>query len=77
MLIYKIALLYIRDGTILSFRSRGKDVYYNFGGKREGTETVLQILACEIKEEMYVAILENAIKLKHRHMVIRKESLCG
>ena len=45
MLIDKIALLYLRDGKILSFRSRGKDIYYNPEGKEEGTETDMQILA--------------------------------
>ena len=35
MLIDKIALLYLRDGKILSFRSRGKDIYYNPEGKEK------------------------------------------
>ena len=38
----KIALLYWKDGKILSTRSKGKDAYYFPGGKREGNETDVQ-----------------------------------
>lgn len=62
MVIDKIALLYLRDGKILSSRSKGKDVYYIPGGKREGNETDLQTLVREIKEEMGVSILEATVK---------------
>lgn len=61
-MIDKVALLYIRDGKILSSRSKGKSVYYIPGGKREGCETDLQTLAREIKEELNVAILEDTVQ---------------
>ncbi|PKV97724.1 ADP-ribose pyrophosphatase YjhB (NUDIX family) [Amycolatopsis echigonensis] len=57
----KIAWLRFDAGRILSTRSRGKDVYYLPGGKREPGETDLQTLVREIDEELSVAItLESA-----------------
>ena len=50
----KIAWLHLRDGRILSTRSRGKDRYYLPGGKREAAETDAQTLLREIKEELTV-----------------------
>ena len=62
-MIDKIAWLYLRDGTILSTRSKGKDAYYLPGGKREGADTDLQTLTREIKEELSVDILPETAKL--------------
>ncbi len=63
--INKIAWLHLRDGHILSTRSRGKDRYYFPGGKREADETDAQTLLREIKEELTVdldpASLEYAV----------------
>jgi 8-oxo-dGTP pyrophosphatase MutT (NUDIX family) len=56
MLIDKIAWIRLQDGKILSTRSRGKDVYYIPGGKREPGETDVQTLVREIREELDVAI---------------------
>ena len=70
MLIDKIALLYLRDGKILSFRSRGKDIYYNPEGKEKAQKQI-----CRYWRD--IAILEDTVKLKHRHIIIRKESQCG
>ncbi|MEV1249664.1 NUDIX domain-containing protein [Nonomuraea sp. NPDC049750] len=56
-LIDKIAWIHLRDGRILSTRSRGKDVYYLPGGKREPGETDLDTLVREIDEELSVAII--------------------
>ncbi|GII58114.1 DNA mismatch repair protein MutT [Planotetraspora thailandica] len=53
----KIAWIHLRDGKILSSRSRGKDVYYLPGGKREPGETDLDTLVREIDEELAVAIV--------------------
>lgn len=50
----KIAWLHLRDGQLLSTRSRGKDRYYIPGGKREAGETDYQTLLREIKEELTV-----------------------
>ena len=55
-LIDKIAWIRLEDGKILSTRSRGKDVYYLPGGKREPGETDVQTLVREIREELDVAI---------------------
>jgi 8-oxo-dGTP pyrophosphatase MutT (NUDIX family) len=55
-LIDKIAWIQLADGKILSTRSRGKDVYYLPGGKREPGETDVQTLVREIREELDVAI---------------------
>ncbi len=52
----KVAYLYLKDGKILSTRSKGKDKYYIPGGKREGSETDIQTLVREIKEELCVDI---------------------
>ncbi|HUN38142.1 MAG TPA: NUDIX domain-containing protein [Trebonia sp.] len=52
----KIAWIRLEDGKVLSTRSRGKDVYYFPGGKREAGETDVQTLVREIREELDVAI---------------------
>lgn len=52
----KIAWIRLADGKILSTRSRGKDVYYLPGGKREPAETDVQTLVREVHEELDVAI---------------------
>lgn len=53
----KIAWIHLNDGKILSTRSRGKDVYYIPGGKREPGESDLDTLVREIDEELAVAIV--------------------
>ena len=58
----KIALLYCRDGKVLSTLSKGKDAYYFPGGKREGNETDIETLKREIKEELSVEIKDETIK---------------
>ncbi|MFD9964389.1 NUDIX domain-containing protein [Amycolatopsis sp. NPDC058986] len=55
-MIDKIAWLRLDDGKILSTRSRGKDVYYFPGGKREPGESDLDTLVREIDEELAVTI---------------------
>jgi 8-oxo-dGTP diphosphatase len=52
----KIAWIRLEHGAILSSRSRGKDVYYLPGGKREPGESDLDTLAREIREELSVSI---------------------
>ncbi|MFB6818016.1 NUDIX domain-containing protein [Streptomyces sp. NPDC056347] len=56
-LIDTVAWVRVEDGRILCARSRGKDVFYIPGGKREGRETDLQTLLREVEEELSVAIL--------------------
>lgn len=53
----KIAWIHLADGKILSTRSRGKDVYYIPGGKRETGESDLDTLVREIDEELAVVIV--------------------
>jgi 8-oxo-dGTP pyrophosphatase MutT (NUDIX family) len=52
----KVAWLELADGRILSTRSRGKDVYYLPGGKREPGESDMDTLVREIREEVAVTI---------------------
>lgn len=52
----KLAWIHIRDGRILAARSRGKDVYFLPGGKREPGESDEQALMREVREELTVAI---------------------
>lgn len=56
-IIDKVAFIYLDKGRILSTRSKGKDKYYIPGGKREGTETDMQTLVREVKEELCVDII--------------------
>ena len=59
----KVAFLYLKDGKILSTRSKGKDKYYIPGGKREAGETDIETLVREVKEELSVDIIESSAKL--------------
>ncbi|MCI8889073.1 MAG: NUDIX domain-containing protein [Hungatella sp.] len=61
-IIDKVAYLYLKDGKILSTRSKGKDKYYLPGGKREGRESDLETLVREIKEELTVDIIESTAR---------------
>lgn len=61
-IIDKVAFLYLKDGKILSTRSKGKDKYYIPGGKREAGETDIETLVREVKEELSVDIIESSAK---------------
>ena len=58
----KIAWIHTKDGKILSTLSRGKNVFYIPGGKREGNETDEQTLVREIKEELDVDIVLDSVE---------------
>ena len=58
----KIAWLHLRDGRVLSTRSRGKERYYFPGGKREPGETDQQTLLREIKEELTVDLAPASLR---------------
>ncbi|ANN15190.1 DNA mismatch repair protein MutT [Amycolatopsis orientalis] len=60
-MIDKIAWLHLRDGRILSTRSRGKSVFYLPGGKREAGESDAETLIREIREELTVEITPSSI----------------
>ncbi len=60
-IIDKLAWIYLVNKHILSTRSRGKDVYYIPGGKREKDETDQEALIREIKEELDVDVLPETL----------------
>lgn len=61
-LIDKLAWIYLKDRKILSTRSKGKDVWYIPGGKREQGESDQQALVREIKEELSVDLLPETLQ---------------
>ncbi|APD05926.1 putative acetyltransferase [Flavobacteriaceae bacterium UJ101] len=58
----KIAWIEIKNGKILSTRSKGKNTFYIPGGKRETNESDEETLIREIKEELSVDILPDTIE---------------
>jgi 8-oxo-dGTP pyrophosphatase MutT (NUDIX family) len=58
----KIAWIHTKDGKVLSTLSRGKNVFYIPGGKREENETDEQTLVREIKEELDVDIVLDTVE---------------
>jgi len=58
----KLAWLSIRDGKLLSTRSKNKELFYLPGGKREEGETDEQALIREIKEEISVDLVADSVK---------------
>ena len=58
----KIAWIHTKDGKVLSTLSRGKNVFYIPGGKREYNETDEQTLVREIKEELDVDIVLDTVE---------------
>lgn len=61
-LIDKLAWIEIQDQRILSTRSRGKDVCYIPGGKRESAESDAEALIREIKEELSVQLIPASLQ---------------
>jgi 8-oxo-dGTP diphosphatase len=62
VIIDKLAWIELKNKSILSTKSYGKDKYYIPGGKREHGETDEQALMREINEELSVAIDSNTIR---------------
>ena len=57
----KLAFIDIRDKKVLSTLSKGKDIWYIPGGKREIGETDHNALIRELKEELSVEIIPDTI----------------
>ena len=62
MIIDKIALIKIKNGQVLSTKSKGKTKYYFPGGKRETGESDEQTLIREIREAFRVDLVPNSHK---------------
>ncbi len=58
----KLAWIEIQNRKVLSTRSKGKDIFYFPGGKREENEIDEQALIREIKEELSVDLLPETIR---------------
>ena len=58
----KLAYIFIKEGRVLSTLSKGKDVWYIPGGKREGDETDQEALIREIEEELTVKLRSETIR---------------
>jgi 8-oxo-dGTP diphosphatase len=58
----KLAFIYLENKKILETLSFGKDTWYIPGGKREGSETDIEALIREVKEELDVDLLTETIR---------------
>ena len=58
----KLAWVKIEKGRILVARSKGNDVFYIPGGKREAGETDTEALTREIREELCVDLVTDSLK---------------
>ena len=64
-MIDKLAWIYIKEGRLLAARSRGKDVYFVPGGKRERGESDEQALMREVREELSVQLDAGSLRPMH------------
>lgn len=62
IMIDKVAWILIQDGKVLSARSKGKEMYYFPGGKREPGESDTETLVREIEEELTVRIKPGTVR---------------
>lgn len=58
----KVALICIKENKILVTLSKGKEIYYLPGGKREQGENDIETLCREVKEELSVDIVTETIQ---------------
>ncbi|MCF0069872.1 NUDIX domain-containing protein [Dyadobacter sp. CY261] len=61
-MIDKLALIYIKDLKILAARSRGRDLFYIPGGKREVGESDEDALVREISEELSISLTPSLLE---------------
>lgn len=57
----KLAWIEIQDRKVLSTRTKGKDVFYIPGGKREWNESDKEALWREVKEELDVELILDSV----------------
>ncbi|MBT8179718.1 MAG: NUDIX domain-containing protein [Eudoraea sp.] len=62
-IIDKIAWVRVMDNKVLCVRSKGKELFYLPGGKREAGESDIQTLIREIKEELNVMLIPESTQL--------------
>lgn len=58
----KLAFIYIKDKKVLVTLSRGKNVWYIPGGKRNREENDEEALIREVKEELSVDLVKETVK---------------
>jgi len=58
----KLAWIHIDSGRLLAARSRGKNVYFVPGGKREQGESDEQALTREVREELSVVLKAGSLQ---------------
>ncbi|APU19479.1 ADP-ribose pyrophosphatase [Actinoalloteichus sp. GBA129-24] len=58
----KVAWVRLTDRRILSARTRGRDVFYFPGGKREPGESDVETLIREVREELAVEIVPDTAR---------------
>ncbi|WP_157434046.1 NUDIX hydrolase [Actinoalloteichus sp. GBA129-24] len=62
MTVDKVAWVRLTDRRILSARTRGRDVFYFPGGKREPGESDVETLIREVREELAVEIVPDTAR---------------
>lgn len=62
-IIDKLAWIRVEDRKVLCVRSRGKELFYTPGGKREPGETDQEALVREIREELSVELIPGTLEL--------------
>ncbi|RKN38594.1 NUDIX hydrolase [Streptomyces hoynatensis] len=56
-----VAWVHLTEGRILGARTRGKEVFYIPGGKRNAGESDLEALLREVREELTVALVPETV----------------
>ena len=72
-----VAWVHLEGGRILCARPRGRDIFYVPGGKREGTETDLQVLLREVAEELTVALRPETVQHLRTYQAIQPAGSLG